>query len=238
MFSRTQLSAAALALTIGAASSAYAGTFEFVLPDLGTFESFVSDDPGQTFRGTGFVGMINPSSAAGDETWAHLLGVESYSRSRTLMQLELAPLAGQKVLSATLRFQILDGADQGTNSIVVQGFDGGAGDLELSWRWPDHAHGSSVGNASAGSEAAIDITQQLRYSVDHGHEWLGLHLQAFGTKSLYTATYDPLSQLSPDRAGVRIDVITGAVPEPATWALMLGGVALMAGLRWRRRAAC
>ena len=238
MYCANRLATSALALAASASLSAHAGTYRFDLPDLATFAGFASDDPGLSFRGTGYVGMINPSPAAGDETWAHLLGVQSYSRSRTLMQLELAPLAGQKVQSATLRFQVLDGDADGTNSVVVQGFDGGTGDLDLSWRWPDHAHGSSVGNASAGSEAAIDITQLLRYSIDHGHDWLGLHLQAFGTKSLYTATYDPLSPLSPDRAGVHIDVITGAVPEPASWALMLGGVALMVGLHRRRRPAC
>ncbi len=238
MFSRTQLSAATLALAIGAGPSAYAGTFEFVLPDLATFESFISDDPGQTFRGTGFVGMIDDRWGSGKKTWAHVLGLESDSLSRTLMQLELAPLQGQKVVSATLRFNILHGDEQGTNSVVVQGFDGGAGDLALSWAWPGHAHGSSVGTATAGSASAIDITQQLKFSVDHGHDWLGLHLQAVGTRNLFTATHDYPSLLFPDRAGVRIDVITAAVPEPASWALMLGGVALMAGLRRRPRAGC
>lgn len=234
MLMKTRLSGISLALTLGTGLGAQAASFQFALPDLASFETHDSQDTSLTFRGTGFVGMIDDRWGSGEKRWAHLLGLETDSLSRTLMQLELAPLVGQKVVSATLRFNILDGDEQGTNSIVVQGFNGGAGDLALSWERPHHAHGASVGTASAGSAASIDITQQLQYSVDNGHDWLGLHLQAVGTKYLYTATHDYPSILSPDRAGVRIDVITTAVPEPESWALMLGGAGLLGWAKRRR----
>lgn len=236
MFSKTLRAASALALALGSLGT-QAANFQFALPDLADFDTHDSKDRSLTFRGTGFVGMIDDRWDTGEKIWAHLLGLETDSLSRTLMQLDLAPLVGQKVVSATLRFNVLDGDEEGTNSIIVQGFDGGAGDLALSWERPRHAHGASVGTASARSAAAIDITQQLQYSVDNGHDWLGLHLQSVGTKYLYTSTYEYPAVLPPDRAGVRIDVITAAVPEPASWALMLGGAAGLAWMRRRRPAA-
>ena len=61
--------------------------------------------------------------------------------------------------------------------------------------------------------------------TDSGGELLG-SLQGF------TATTTAFNGELHTRAELRA---TAAVPEPATWALMLGGVGALAGLRWRRR---
>jgi hypothetical protein len=139
-----------------------------------------------------------------------------------------------------LSFRLLDGQDApGAAEVAVTGFDSG-GQLGLQWDAPvndlDVVFGE-VTNASFDSQS-IDITSLVRQGTQRGWDTLGLHLQNLGDDYLYTFTHEYPDMLLPDRAQVRIDVITAAVPEPATFVLALAGGATMWGfgaLRARRQ---
>jgi hypothetical protein len=177
-------------------------------------------------------------------TWSHALDLSNAADGRTVMQFDLAPLAGQKVVSAQLSFKILDGQDApSTAQVRISGFDNGNGDLALTWDAPTGGLGSvqhSIFNGSTASQA-FDITALVGQGVAQGTGWMGLHLQNLGLESLATRTYEFLENehravIDLDRAQVRVDVITAAVPEPDTWALMAAGGVALGWLR-RRRAA-
>jgi hypothetical protein len=71
---RTLLTTCAAALgaaaLVAAAPSAHAADHHFVLTDLARFTTFSSDDPSLTFKGTGYVGMLDDRwSAVQGPTW-------------------------------------------------------------------------------------------------------------------------------------------------------------------------
>lgn len=235
----TALSATLAAATLAAAPAAQAADYHYQLPDLATFPEFSSDNPGLSFRGTGFVGMLDDRwSPVQGPTWSHTFDLSPAVDGRTLMQLDLSELAGQQIVSATLSFRILHGQDApATNSFRIAGFDGGNGRLRLAWEAPATSFGSVIGQVTNTTQAAqsTDITTLVGHAVGAGHGWLGLHLQNLGADYFYTSTHDYPGLLFPDRPEVRIDVVTAPVPEPASAALMLGGLGL-AGWLQRRRA--
>jgi hypothetical protein len=225
--------AASLVLLASAPQALQAAEHTFVLQDLATFTTFQNDDTSLTFTGTGFVGMIDDRWGAQQPVFAHVFGLETDSMSRTLLQLDLADLAGQRIVSAHLSFSIL-GGEAGTNSVLVRGFDSG-GTLGVTWEAPKSSHSSAVGFATAFTTSTIDITEVVDTAVGDGDRWLGMHLQAVGTKYLWTMTHDYPDTLTPDLAQVRIHVVTAPVPEPGAWALLLAGGAGIAGFVRRRQ---
>ena len=76
------------------------------------------------------------------------------------------------------------------------------------------------------------------------YQHLTLDLSAYAGQNIYLAfNYSTLDSGDNDHAGARIDniavdgVVREAVPEPASWALMLGGFGMIGGALRRRRAA-
>lgn len=195
-------------ITFGAAASA--ADYRFELLDLGRFETSHSEFPGQKFRGSGYLGMLDYRWSDLGFTWSHALDLSPAADGRTLMQLNLAPLAGQRIVSATLSFRLLHGQDApGESDIQVTGFRSD-GRLRLQWEAPNPHLGmvtGRVGNQTTEPQA-IDITPLVASAVQQGQRWLGLHLQSLGEAYLYTATHDYPNLLYPDRAEVRISVIT------------------------------
>jgi hypothetical protein len=154
------------------------------------------------------------------------------------MQLDMSALAGQEIVSATLSFRILHGQDApATNDFRVVGFDGKDGTLGLTWEAPTGSFAQVFGQVTNTTQApqSTDITSLVSYSAAEGQRWLGLHLQNLGGDYFYTMTHDYPELLSPDLAEVRIDVVTAPVPEPASGALMAGGLAVAGWMQRRRR---
>ena len=210
---RTSLSSLVGAALIAFGAAASAADFRFELLDLGRFETFHSEHPGQKFRGSGYVGMLDYRWSDLGLTWSHALDLSPAADGRTLMQLNVAPLAGQRIVSATLSFRLLHGQDApGESDIQVTGFRSD-GRLRLQWDAPQPHLGQvtgRVGNATTEPQA-IDITPLVAAAAQQGHRWLGLHLQSLGEAYLYTMTHDYPNLLHPDRAEVRVSVVT----EPA-----------------------
>ncbi|MCX2864923.1 PEP-CTERM sorting domain-containing protein [Paucibacter sp. PLA-PC-4] len=235
----------ALAIAAATAPDSHAAGYQFDLPDIGKFDDFIAEDGSATFTGNGFVGMYNDRWSHHGITWSHALDLNNANDGRTLMQVNLAPLQGQQIVSATLSFKILDGQDAPNTALVrFTGFDNGVGNLGMAWDAPATSLGSvehEVFNGSPDSQA-FDITSLLRLGVASGGDWMGLHLQNLGGGQLATRTYEflldeQIAMLEPDRAQVRINVVTAPVPEPTSWAMLLAGIAALAWTRRRRSSA-
>jgi PEP-CTERM motif len=235
--------AAALIFSAVTATDTHAATYQFALPDIGQFDDFIAENGSATFTGNGFVGMYNDRWSHHGITWSHSLDLNLANDGRTLMQMDLAPLQGQNIVSATISFRILDGYDAPNSTLVrFTGFDNGAGNLGMTWDAPTTSFGSvehEVFNGSPDSQA-FDITSLLRAGQDSGSAWLGLHLQNLGEGQLSTRTYEflldeQIAVLDLDRAQVRIDIVTTPVPEPTSWAMLLAGVSAVVWTQRRRR---
>jgi hypothetical protein len=209
------------------APSAIGSTITIPILDIGSFQTYDTIDTAQTFTGTGFAGMY-------DFAWAHLLGVEYTSYSRTILQADISALNGSTINSATLTFSLLDG-DNGPHGVLATSYTAN-GTLAYSWNPPDNL-GTASTTAYYG-ENSIDVTSLLAASVAAGAGWFGLHLQGTDDNAyMWTYTDNSFTDGYPDRANVRLTVdYTGdAVPEPATYALLAGGLLLLGCIRKRVR---
>ncbi|MCC7412199.1 MAG: PEP-CTERM sorting domain-containing protein [Gammaproteobacteria bacterium] len=220
------VSALFAAVLLSGAQAASAGVVIYTLADIGTFAAYTEDNVGQTFAGTGFVGMYE-TVRNGSDQFAHLFGLEDVDYSRTVAQVGIGGLAGAGIVSATLSFDLLDGSAT-DHGIAVTGF---AGTGALGWIWdaPGSNYGS-VGALVSDGANSVDVTALLAASVLAGDAWFNLHLR--GTDGQYVWTY---SDGDPDNANVRLTVVTRDAPEPATLALFGAGLLGFAG---RRRRAC
>lgn len=209
----------------------------FELRDLATFTSSTSHEP-LTFAGSGFAGMLNEVWSGAGPIWTHAFTVEPEHAARTLMQVDLGSLSGQRVVSAMLSFMLLDGQEApGTSQVRLSGFDAGEGQMQLRWDAPSDSFGHVLGSVegSLTDHQSIDVTPLVAYSVAQGQRWLGLHLQSMSEHYLYTATHDYPDLLSPDKAQVRLQVMTTPVPEPSTWALLACGLGVVGWARRRKQ---
>jgi len=231
---KTFLAAACLAALL----PAHAAEFRFELPDLATFTT-ASTPERLRFTGSGYVGMSNDVWSGAGPSWAHVLTFEPAEFGRTLMQVDLSSLAGEKVVSATLSFLVLGGQEApGANDVSVHGFNARDGVMRLRWDAPLASFGEVTGRVERSETVRqeIDITSLVDFSVHRGQRWLGLHLQSLGEHYVYTSTHDYPDILSPDRAQVRLDIVTAPVPEPGTWALLATGLGFVGWIARRRHA--
>ncbi|WP_342113521.1 PEP-CTERM sorting domain-containing protein [Pseudoduganella sp. OTU4001] len=206
------------------ATQAGAGVLNISLTDIGQFSGTRNTNTAASYAGTGYIGMYS-------NAWGHVFGAERSNLSRTLMQVDIAELAGKTISSAFLSFDLLDG-DSGNQAGTVVGFDAGAGQLAFSWNAPTANYGSVAATLVGRGTSTIDITSLLAASVAAQDDWFGLHLRG-STRYQWTSTANDA-----DRAHMRLTVnyedavpVT-SLPEPASPLLI--GVALL-GLACVRR---
>jgi len=231
MTSAMQLAAACVVILFAAAGQTRAGVVTFQVNDIGSFAGYAALNTGQTYSGTGFVGMYS------NNRFAHLLGVDAQYPSRTAMQIDISALAGSTITSALLTFDLLDGSSA-TQNVTVTSFTAD-GNLGYFWTPPDNL-GSDLFSVNGRTSNALDITAFLQERIDAGADWLGLHLQGSSTYQ-WTWTHNEPGY-GPDAAGVRLIVDytpasspPAVVPEPSAFAIF-GIAALIAGIfAWRGR---
>ena len=204
---------------------AHAAVAVIPILDIGTSADYDTPNTGQSYSGTGFVGMYN-TSAVGYEAFGHLFGVEQIDFSRTAMQADIGFLSGVTINSAILSFDVL--ASGGDQNVTVTSFTAN-GNLGYTWTPPDNL-GSVVAPTTSGANS-IDLTGLVQSRATAGAPWLGLHLN--GTDQYqYTYTYTGYGY-GPDSANVRLTVDyeprSSAVPEPFS-AAVWGLVASMCGI--------
>ena len=205
-------------------SSADAEVQTYVIEDIGTSADYSTPDIGQSYSGTGFVGMYATE-------FVHLFGVEQTDHSRTALQADISGLGGVTIQSAFLSFDLTNGNDA-TQNVTVTSFTAD-GSLEHFWTPPDNL-GSAVHSVTGLSSNVLDVTSFLRDRVAAGDDWLGLHLQ--GSTEYQWADTSTEFGANADEANVRLVVDYGTdVPEPATLTLL--GVCAIALGCWRRMVA-
>jgi len=238
---------ACFSLMMLVAGASHASVVSYTIQDIGDFPDYTTPDIGQSYLGTGFVGLYDTEASQiygnGDPSFAHLFGVENDTFSRTALQVAIGDLAGKTINSAMLSFELLDGAGF-TQNVVVTSF---TADGSLGWEWEPSdnlgqatypSSGSFPGGDPADGHNEFDVTSFVQERATAGAAWLGLHLR--GTDSFeYTWTSDDDFHFrDADSALVRLvvdyeDAVAG-VPEPSSMAL-LGLGAIGAGFRMRRR---
>ena len=224
------LSCAAWGVFFGA--NAQASIAVIPITDIGAFPDYTVNNTGQSYAGTGFVGMY-PST----DRFAHLFGVEQSGFSRTAMEADIAFLSGATINSAVLSFNLLSGS--GTQNLTVTSFTAD-GTLEYFWNSPDNL-GSVVASADIGANS-IDVTGLVQSQATASASWLGLHVQG-STRNQWTYTYTGYGY-GADSANVRLtidyDAGTSAVPEPASaavWGLLASVCGIGAVIKCKRASA-
>ena len=203
---------------------AWASSISYSILDILTPTSASSvANTGQTFSGTGFVGVYSSND------FGHVFGLEN-GFSRTNLQVDIGALSGVTINSATLSFVLRENAGTG-GSLTISSYDAN-GQLGYLFNPPAAAYGTATGGFVDGPDApqAYNVTAILQSGVAAGEDWLGLLLFNSGTNRFTFAG----NGFSTDRAEVRLTV-DYSVAEPATLALV-GLPLLLTGLGVRRRA--
>jgi hypothetical protein len=209
--------------------SAFASTVSYTISDILSTPSYTVANSGQTYAGTGFVGMYNGNS------FGHLFGLEG-AYSKTNMEVDISALAGAHIVSASLGFVLMENYGQ-TGTLTITGYDA-TGALGYQYNAPTAAYGAVSNNFANGAQQSFDVTSLVQAALLQNENWLGMHLEnsAAGRWS-YTGT----SQYSVDRAQARLLVEfapAANVPEPGPLALIgLGLAGLAAAGRRKTRSA-
>jgi hypothetical protein len=218
-----------LALALVSGGTAKADVITYALPDVGNFSGYMDTNTSDTFTGNGFVG-IYPAGGAGP-AFAHLFGLEHYSGvfSETQAQVNIAALAGAHINSATLSYNLLDGAGE-SQTVTVTSFTT-TGTLGYNETPPDNL-GMTSFTSNGLSANSVDVTALLQAAVMSGNGWLGLFLTPNGPGDSHQWTYT--SGFQGDEAALRLTVdYSLASPEPATLAVFGTLAAGAFGLRRR-----
>jgi len=219
-----------LAAALTAALATHAASISYVITDIGTFEPYSVDNTGQSFSGTGFVGLYETARNGADQ-FVHLFGVEQNDYSRTALQVDISALAGATITSAYLSFDLIDGG-AGPQDVTLTSF---TADGTLEWLWtPPDVLGTLV-RSVVDSPNSLDVTSLLQERVSNGANWFGLHLQG-STEYMWTYT-SAGEDGNPDSANVRLNVEFANVPEATPGSVLgLAGITIggLAVLRRRR----
>lgn len=223
------VSAALLGASVLVSAPALAGPTTIAIEDITTHPEYTVSNTGQTYTGTGFVGMYS------DNEFNHLFGVEGGSSSTTA-QIDISGFHGS-VGSAVISFDILNGGG-GPYPVTITG-SAGTGTLAYDFDGGPADYGSVTSGVNMGGNS-FDITAIVNAALAANEDWLDLHFQATngGDCCLYTYTNADFGG-NADSANLRLTIDgSGAVPEPASWALMLGGFGMIGGaMRSRKRTA-
>ncbi len=205
------------------AAPAAATTISYTITDILPSAGYTENNVGQTFAGTGFVGVYSFNA------FGHLLGLED-SFSRVNAQVGIAALAGATINSATISFDLLDN-NGGSGTLTTTAYNS-SGALGYQFAVPTADYGAVTATVS-GQSNAFDVTSLVSAAVGAGEDWLGLHMSNTGSNP-WTYTYSGYGR-NPDSALFRLTVdYADAVPEPAMLGLFgLGALGL--GLSRRRK---
>lgn len=229
---RAVLRLSLLTATFLAVGTLRADSISYTIKDIGAFTSYRTNNVGQSYSGTGFVGLYN---FGGSGEFAHLFGIEDTAYSRTALNVDISGLAGATINSAYLNFVLKDGTS-GTQNVTLTSFTAD-GSLEYFWNAPDNL-GSSNYSVTGHSVNSLNVTSMLQNQVAAGADWFGLHLKG---SNLYqwTYTYTGYGDTA-DEALVRlvVDYSPSEVPTPGSFVALIGmgGIGLV-GLARRRRMA-
>lgn len=218
-------------LLLGGSGQSKAAFLTYQIKDVGSSRLYVSLNTGQTFSGTGYVGLYSFNF------FGNLFGLEN-GFSRTALQVDISALAGKTITDASLTFDLLDGTSNSFTAGVTS-FDAN-GQLGYYYEPPSNL-GTTNATVQGRSSNAIDVTELLTNRVDSGSQWLGLHLNNQSHSNAWTYSG---ARGTADRANLRLEVnyrdeVIVANPAPSGLLMAGLGIASLLGYSgtWRRNAA-